>query len=196
MELYISARVSPKLRGLLLEEPADYRKELFSVGANALASGLQRYLRREAGRRHSTAGRLGAKPTGIISKGAARITAQSSCNEAIVSVPIVGIARAFHDLTIKPRAAKALTIPIAAAAYGHRVRELVRMGWTVFRPQGKDFLMGKRRDGDGEGVALYSLRKSVVVRQDRTLLPSDDQVSATITNAMARHHARKVVSAA
>jgi len=196
MELYISARISPKLRGLLMEEPADYRKELFSVGANALASGLQRYLRREAGRRHVTANRLGARPTGLIRKGAARITAHASASDAIVSVPIVGIARAFHDLTIKPRAAKALTIPIAAAAYGHRVRELVRMGWTVFRPQGRDFLMGRKRNGDGEAVALYSLRKSVVVRQDRTLLPSDDQVSATITNAMARHHARKVVSAA
>ena len=196
MELYISARVSPKLRGLLLEEPADYRKELFSVGANALASGLQRHLRREADMRHRWADKLGAKPTGLLRKGAARITWIASVSDAIVNVPIVGIARAYHDITIRPRRAPLLTVPVAGAAYGHRVRELRRMGWQVFRPQGKDFLMGKRRDGDGKAKLLYSLRKSVTVRKDRTLLPSDDQVSATITNAMARHHARKVVSAA
>jgi len=194
MELFISAKISPKLRGLLLEEPVDYRKELFSVGGNALAEGLKRYIRRQADLRHDTARRLGARPTGLLRKGAARITWMASANDATVNVPIVGISRAFHDLTIRPRNAKALTIPVADAAYGHRVRELQRMGWQVFRPRGRDFLMG-RKDG-GEAKLLYALRKSVTVRKDRTLLPTDDQVSATITNAMARHHARKVVSAA
>ena len=196
MELFVSARISPKLRGLLVEEPAAYRKELFSVGANALASGLQRYLRREAGRRHKWANLLGAKPTGLIRKGAARITAHASASEGTVSVPIVGIGRAFHDLTIKPHNWDYLTIPTNGAAYGHRARELRRMGWTIFRPKDKDILMGRRRGEKGDAVTLYALKKSVVVRRDRTLLPTDDQVSATITNAMARHHARKVVSAA
>ena len=61
MELFVSARISPKLRGLLVEEPADYRKELFSVGGNALAEGLKRYIRRQADLRHDTARRLGAR---------------------------------------------------------------------------------------------------------------------------------------
>ncbi len=194
MELFVSARISPKLRGLLTEEPADYRQELFSVGGNALAEGLKRYLRREADRRHFTANRLGARPTGLLRKGAARITWLASASDAVVSVPIVGISRAFHDLTIRPRKAKELTIPVAGAAYGHRVRELARMGWRIFRPRGKDYLMGTKEGG--EAKLLYTLRKSVTVRKDRSLLPTDDQVSATITNAMARHHARKVVNAA
>lgn len=189
MELQITATVHPKLREVITGAPTAYRRELYSVGANALRLGLQRYIRRQSVFRHGTANRLGGVATGHLMKGAARIVSRSTEDYGTVLVPIAGITRAFADLKISPTKANALTIPIAGAAYGHRVRELERMGWSIFKPKGKDYLMGSH-DGE-EARPLYALRKSVTVRKDRTLLPTDQQIAATINNAMAMHQARK-----
>ena len=130
-------------------------------------------------------GFTGATVTAAISKGAARVTYRASSTSASVLVPIAGISRAFHDLVLTPVHANELTIPVSAAAYGHRVRELERLGWRIFRPKGHDVLMG-RRDG-GEAEPLYALKKRVVVRQDRTLLPSDERVAEVINTACAAY---------
>ena len=99
-------------------------------------------------------------------------------------MPIAGISRAFAPLTLTPKNANALTIPVAAASYGHRVRELRRMGWNIFRPKGHDILMGSINGSEAQ--ALYALKKKVTIRQDRSLLPSDKDVSMTINLAIGK----------
>lgn len=194
VELSINARIHPKLKAILRDLGPVARLELLSVGGEALAHHLRVYLRQQASTRHETASRLGATPTGHIAKGAARVTNFSTPDSTVVSVPIAGISRAFHDLTIRPKHAAALTIPVAAAAYGHRVRELRRLGWDIFRPKGKDFLMGTKA-GDKEAQILYSLKKQVVIRKDRSLLPSVADVKKVINLAIGasidRHMRRK-----
>ena len=190
MELQVEIKISPRIRSVLTETPAEFRRGLYSVGANALKVGLRRYLGRQAQIRHFTAARLGGVPTGHIEKGTARITSHSTEDGASVLVPIAGITRAFRDLRIGAVKSNALTIPVSGAAYGHTVREMQRMGWNIFRPRGKNFLMGAREDSK-EAEVLYLLRKQVVVRQDRSLLPSDEQIAATINNAMALHLGRR-----
>jgi len=181
----VRAEINPRLQRILADVGPKTRHAIFGVGANALKIEVRAHLRREASRRHATATRLGAPPTHHLTKGAARVTSHSGPNGAEVHVPIAGISRAFHDLTILPTHSSELTIPVAAAAYGHRVRELVRMGWNVFRPKGHDIIMG-RHGKDEEPTTLYALRKSVTVRQDRTLLPSDARVSQVINQAVYR----------
>lgn len=179
MILNVHPHVNPKLTALLRELGPVWRKNLLGVGANGLKVCLRRYLRNEAQRRHTTALMLGGTPTGHIQKGAARIAVwDHDDTHASVIVPIAGIQRAFGDLTITAKKATALTIPVSGAAYGHRVRELRRMGWSVFRPKGHDYLMGSH---DGEAAQLlYVLRKKVIVRRDRTLLPTDDVIADSI----------------
>ena len=185
----VKAEMSPRLRSILAEIGPETRRALFSVGANALRLEVRRHVRREAGRRHSTARRLSeqsnftAQTTGHLEKGASRIVSHSTENGAEVVVPIAGISRAFHDLVIRPRKAKSLTIPISGVSYGHRAAELERMGWNLFRLPKTDILAGER---DGEFRGLYALKKQVTVRKDRTLLPSDQTVSRTINMAIAR----------
>ena len=183
--LNVTASIHPKLLGMLSDLGPAWRRAILGVGATALQIEVARHIRRESSVRHRTASRLGARPTGHLEKGAARITSHATADRATVRVPIAGIARAFRDLEIRPVNAKALTIPVSAAAYGHRVRELARMGWSSFRPKGHDVLMGRRNGGDAE--PLYALKKRVVVRQDRTLLPSDEAVSAAINKACAAY---------
>lgn len=195
LEISVKANINPRLRQILQEIGPMTRRELFSVGANGLRIAVRRHLRREGAIRHATAGRLGAEPTQHIIKGAARVTSFSSEHGAVVSVPIAGITRAYRDLTILPVQAKALTIPIAAASYCHRVRELSRLGWNVFRPNGSDVLFG-RRDGDETATALYALKKSVVVRRDRTLLPDDETIADAINIPMIKSIQLKIRGAA
>ena len=185
----VRTKMSPRLKGILAEIGPETRRALFSVGANALRIEVRRHVRREAGIRHFTAELLSersgftAQKTGHLIKGAARIVSHSTDRGAEVVVPIAGISRAFRDLVIRPRKAKSLTIPISGVSYGHRVAELERMGWNVFRLPKTDILAGER---DGEFRGLYALKKQVTVRQDRTLLPSDETVSKTINSAVAR----------
>lgn len=184
----VKAEMSPRLRSILAEIAPQTRRALFSVGANALRLEVRRHVRREAGIRHRTADRLSeqsgftAEKTGHLEKGAARIVSHTTANGAEVVIPIAGISRAFHDLVIRPRRAKVLTIPISGVSYGHRAAELERMGWNLFRLPKTDILAGER---DGEFRGLYALKKQVTVRQDRTLLPSDETVAKTINRAVA-----------
>ena len=64
-----------------------------------------------------------------------------------------------------------------------------QLGWVLFRPKGRDVLMGTPQGG-GEAVPLYLLKKRVEQRQDRTLLPSDAAIglaaSAAVTAMLKR----------
>ena len=185
VELSIKAKIHPKLLPILRDLGPLARRELFSVGGAALASTVRSHLRREGAVRHKWATELGGTKTGHILKGAARVTSFSTADSAIVSVPIAGISRAFHDLIINPKSAEHLTIPVAAASYGHRVRELKRLGWTIFRPRERDFLMGKM-GSDKKAHLLYLLKKQVVIRLDPSLLPSNAEVAKSINLAIGK----------
>jgi len=162
---------------------ASGRRNLFSAAANALKIEVQAHIRRDAPRRHFSAERLGGQRTNHLTKGAARVSFSADDNHGEVHIPIAGIGRAFHDIVITPRHARALTLPVHGAAYGHRASELSRMGWTIFRPKGHDVLMGSRK-GDKEAVTLYALKKRVQQRQDRSLLPSDQKINSVVARAM------------
>ena len=105
--------------------------------------------------------------------------ASEAGGEVIIPAPL---GRAFHDVEIRPRVAGALTIPASAEAYGKRAGVLAALGWKIWRPKKRDFLMGSI-----EGVEpkiLYWLKASVRQRQDRELLPSDADMQRAAAGAI------------
>lgn len=120
-----------------------------------------------------------AQPTQHFRKGAAAVYIKTGNGEASVVVPIPGISRAFHALEIAPRTAGALTVPLNSIAYGKRVGELRAEGWRIFRGRGRArrVLFGAY---NGEVRGLYALLSRVRVPQDRSLLPSNQQISAAV----------------
>lgn len=158
------------------------RRQLFSVAANAVRILVRDHLFRIAPRHHISAHRLGATPTGHIEKGARATHFTASSDSAEVIIPIAGLSRAFRPLTIAPRNAAALTLPVSPHAYGKRVGDLRTNGWNIFRPKGHDILMGSL--GDDEAVPLYVLKRRVQLKQDRSLLPSDAELGGTASKAM------------
>ena len=166
------------------------RRQLFSVAANAVRILVRNHLSRIAPRHHISAHRLGATPTGHIEKGARATHFTASSDSAEVIIPIAGLSRAFRPLTITPRTANALTLPVSSHSYGKRVGELRANGWNIFRPKGKDTLWGKLQDED-DAVPLYVLKKRVQLKQDRSLLPSDAELGGTASKAMLDYIRRK-----
>ena len=70
-----------------------------------------------------------------------------------VNVDIPGISRAYHDVTIRPIRARALTIPIHQSAYGKKSADFN----DLFKPKGKNILA---RNVNGQLVAMFALAKS------------------------------------
>ena len=155
-----------------------------SAAGESLAGVVQDHVLAAAGARHRTASRLGATPTGHLSEGAANIRMEKEGSRAVVVGPIPGITRAFGDLHIRPTNKKALTIPINAVAYGMRAPELSAHGWSLFtlparEGPGAGILFG-RRAGAKSAVALYLLRESADIPQDRGLMPSDEEMGEAL----------------
>lgn len=169
-----------KLPPYLALEAKIQTEECAVAAADSLAETVREHVRRIAGTRHGTASRLGAMPTHHLERGARETVATRDGNQAVVTVPIPGITRAFGDLHIRPKNAKALTIPINAVSYGVRAPELADRGWNLFtlpasQGPGAGILFG-RKTGRASTVALYLLRKSADIPQDRALMPSDGEM--------------------
>lgn len=146
-----------------------------------------RHLTELAGTRHETANRLGATPSNHLAQAAEKAADPSALtmtgfNEATLTINHVGLARAFHDITIVPKEKKALAIPINAIAYNKSPAQMTLEGHELFVLGGKKFDTGKNilaeKLPDGSILALFLLVASVTQRQDRSLLPSDEQWSA------------------
>lgn len=161
-----------------------FTRRLYRTIADRVENLVRRHILRIAPAHHIWANRLGAQPTGHLTKGARLTHSTSGSDYAEIIIPIPGMSRAFRPLAITPQRASALTIPIAAQSYGQRVSRMRQLGWVLFRPKGRDVLMGTPRGG-GEAVALYLLKKRVEQRQDRSLLPSDDEIGDTANAALA-----------
>lgn len=154
---------------------------LANAGADALQRLVMRHLQKVARERHATANRLGATPTGFWSGSAQAVRLHVHANDAEVSVTHPGIARALRDVIIRPRRAKALTIPLRAEAYGRRPREAgQRLGQALFRPKGTRILATEE---GGKLTPMYALCASVTQKRDPTLLPDAEAIDGALARA-------------
>ena len=166
------------------------RHNIFSAAAKAVRVLVRGHISADAPRRHVHALTDGAgQRTGFIEKAARGTVYHADAQHGEVVIPSPGFGRAFHDVEIVPTHGAALTLPISEFSYGHRVKEMRSHGWIIFRPKrdkDKDIdgstLFGARK-GE-EPIPLYILKKRVRQRQDRSLLPSDSEISTTASRAM------------
>lgn len=170
------------LRRLLQMLSGSARKEIHRVAAYGMMVLCRQWVKREASKRHFTAHRLGATPTGHLEEAANSMltTADSSSGALLIHSP--GFNRVFGSVNIRPKRARALTLPIAAEAYGKRAGELDRKGWALFRPKKKSVLFGVSPI-DGKIKPLYILKGGVTLRQDRSLLPPDQAIANAASQA-------------
>jgi len=167
----------------------DRAKAMFGV-SEAMRRKTVSHLVSIAARRHGTAQRLGASPTNYLAS-AARLSYNSHTEDtATVEIPKAGLRRAFRPLTIRPKTAKALAIPLNAISYGVRAADMRdnpgRYGFSgTFVIPNTGLIAGKKKGGNDITV-LYALAMQAMIPQDRELLPSDQEYADTAKSAYVR----------
>lgn len=165
------------------------KAKLTEAGAYSLYVAVMRHVHAYARTHHASAQRLGARPTGHMEDAVDSITYGPDGNgAAAVTIPIPGFSRVFGDVTVTPRNAKALTIPINSISYGRRAGEMRHLGFTLFKfgkkEGGQNGVLYGYRDGDDHVEPLYALKSRVTLRQDRSMLPGDKEMSDAVSNGM------------
>jgi hypothetical protein len=140
---------------------------------------------------HATASRLGATPTYYFQKVSELIESRADKDAAVVMIPtgeaaISNLSKSAGGEAIGTRGpfapvegpvhivainAEYLTIPISKYSYGRRAREF--SGTFVVTTKKGTKLIGQREGKETRW--LYLLKEEVNLKEDRTLLPTDDQ---------------------
>lgn len=171
--------VTPALAEFARKLSGPARQTLNAAAGARLFALIQKHFSRYAATHHKSAARLGAKPTGHLEEAAQAMIYHATPEEASVEVSAAGLQRAFRAFVVRPRLRRALTIPMHPAAYGVRVAELRRTVPALFRPKGKDFLMGYL-PGAQSPVLLYLLRGAVRIPHDPRIFPAEKQRRAAV----------------
>ena len=142
------------------------------------------YIRTTGDTRHKTARRLGATPTLHYIRAAQTVKGKPTQSGAEITLRGEIFNRTDRDVTVTAKASKYLTIPAHRLSYGRRAREVG--GLRFGRCRGGKMALVRDVSGGGPlststrrmSVVYYWLKKSVLLRKDRTLLPSDQAFAA------------------
>lgn len=168
-----------KMLGRLRSSLVDKTELHKSIGTYAETLTRQ-HLTTLAQTRHKTADKLGATPSGHLERAAESVTSRGDDEAAFVNIISPGITRAFGDVTINAKDGKWLTIPAIAEAYNRRARTFNDLRVAFFRKgrlaliKAEQSSLADRKESGGRSEVYYWLKKSVTQKQDRTLLPPDD----------------------
>ncbi len=183
--LNIRDDLTPKLRAVLDHLTRNQRARLHLRMGRAVQNLCRRHLLGLAATRHATAHKLGAQPTHFLASaaGAAALPQALSADATGATITIVhpAIGRAGHDVVIRPTGGRQfLTIPISADSYGLRINQgdNPRFPKAFFFTSKKGHLLYGVKAGQTIHP-LYALKTEVRLKQDRTLLPSDQEIRQT-----------------
>lgn len=146
------------------------------------------HLRGLADTRHGTAQRLGATPTNYIAQaadmaaGAGVVRPDPDGVSLSLRHPV--IARAFRDITITAKGSGALTIPVAAIAYGRRAAQFPNLFIFRSKTTGNSFLAQRQAEKGDMPLLLFLLVRSVTQHQDRSLMPSADEINTAAATGL------------
>jgi len=193
LNIEVADKATPAIRALLAQ--MQDMSEIYEAASGEVYELVRGHLENAAGSRHTTAQRLGAQPTGHLTRAAESVGHSHDANSATIEVTSPGIRRAYGPLDIRPVNKRYLTIPADAASYGKWVSDMRRDGWNVFRPRGRMFLagtQGKGKEAKNTFRVLFWLAEQVTIPHDPGLMPSDDDMSGAVTRAIKNQIKRKI----
>ena len=112
-----------------------------------------------------------------------RTSSTSTTATGSVNIDVPGVTRAYHDITIRPRIRKFLTIPIHKSAMGKSARDFTGLE-EVENRNGNRFL-AKRLD-NGALAYMFVLKEKVFQKRNRKLMPTDEALAVGIFRRVAR----------
>ena len=156
----------------LLKKNLDDRTGLHQMLTETAKVNTRRWIRLAAQTRHSMANELGATPTGYLEKRARDVEGESTKATSRIIVKGAIFARVTGPVTILPKRAKMLTVPISKDSYGKRAADFDNLFFKFSKKTGKSFLVRKV----GRRIQpLFMLLKSATLPQDAGLLPGNKE---------------------
>ncbi len=180
-------RAAPALKALLEDLDIGERVDFFESLSDDLEIVTREHITKASQTRHKSAARLGAQPTGYLEKIASSAEGvRGAASPGGVRLTLQGdiFKRAFGPVTVSASKAKALTLPMRAEAYGRRAREFNDL-FVYKSKRGQAFLA--RSAGKGRIEFMFMLKKSVLLPQDRGLLPSEADYLRAVEKAARRY---------
>lgn len=104
------------------------------------------------------------------------------------SVNIAGATRAYHDITIKPKFAKMLSIPLHKSAFGKSPRQFN----NLFPVKTKNNLFLAIKNSNNKLAFMYVLKDVVHQKRDKSLLPKDEVLIDASISKIIKHAIQKI----
>lgn len=158
-----------------------------SQGVDGVYEEIHTHFAAYAATHHKTAERLGASPTNVLVDAAENIAVTKNPRGGSIRINAPGIRRAFEGFDVVPKNAKALTIPLIAAAYGKRAREYPGELKVVKAKSGRAYLVD---EDTGEGV--YLLLKHVYIPHDPDMLPDNRTMNNAFREGILAYISEKI----
>lgn len=183
IETKIEGRAAEFLARLQAQLGEAGRKKLEAAAAKPVAALVQRHLFALGQERHATAKGLGATPSNVIGRTAEGVAVRRKEGGTFVAIPHPLFRRAVRDVEIAPRTAKALAIPVAAAAYDKAPRSFAELFvWRKDRTKddkGAAFLARTKGKGKNQKLELLFLlhRGRILQKRDPSLLPTGEDMA-------------------
>lgn len=186
LAITLNDSASPTVRAL--HERLVRRGPLNRAMGNEVLNRIRDHVRGLLAGSHNTAQKLGASPSNFVGKASNSVPTQPRDvkNDGFtVRLSHPFFARAFGDVTIRPKSGLYLTIPLIASAYNQRAYRVKDLFFWRNKKTGKSFLAEGIKAGGGVKGTIrlwYLLVESVRQSRDRSRLPTDPQLVA------AAHH--------
>lgn len=190
LQLLVTDQAAPKLRELIRTLDPKEAAEFFDELAGEFEVLTREHITGASASRHKTAARLGANPTKYLERAAQTVEARGQRGRVSLEVAGEIFKRAFGPVTVRAEQAKMLTLPWRAEAYGRRAGDFENL-FIYKSGRGQVFLA--RRAGRAIEL-MFLLKKSVLLPQDRGLLPSEEAYLAA-AEKVAVAHVEKMLAA-
>lgn len=191
----IEYKPTPVLDRILSKMGPEGRKTLEKAGAENAAATTRSWLLKLAADRHATAHKLDARPTGLVRRVATETRWEERHGNHYVVVPHPMFRRAFQDVTLEPKTAGALAIPMSKESYGRLPRTMGEMfvwrrkkGAESQDDKGAAFLARTKGKGKNQRLELLFLlyRGRISQKKDPTLLPDGDTMAKAALQGVKR----------
>jgi hypothetical protein len=184
VSISITGKLEEELRAVAAQLEGPGRELLHRAMGEEVQNTTFNHLSLLAQTRHRTAQRLGATPSNHLAQAAEKVAEPQALtaagDSATLTIHHVGMIRALRDVEITPQTGKALAIPIHALGYNRRPAQFSRDTFFVFvsKTTGNAFLALRQPEKHAKPILVYALVRSVHQKQDRTLLPSQQEWEA------------------
>lgn len=190
LSIDIEDHATPALNALIAR--LESREQLHRAIGKTLKRAVREHVAEYAATHHTSSKKLGAEPSNFVAMAVDSIDhtdPKADGSGVALTLQHPFFARAFGDVEISPKG-QYLTIPMIAEAYNKRARTVPGLFFFKSKKTGKAYLAESNRAGSGGKSALtiwYALVEHVHQDQDRSRLPSDEEITQSALDGCANY---------